>query len=158
MPLIDLDQANAFETAALPGSGDVDAGAGGLTTSSMANETALEAYGLDTMTQSMRGGYGDGTTLSGSYDPPAQARHLMPTMGAQLAGSPVDHPFWTIALIVAGLFVYKASTKNEASENVRVSIPSFFAVGLMATAFILGEKWLFGIWQLPSITPTMDYL
>lgn len=157
MPLIDLDQANAFETAALPGSGDVDAGAGGLTTSSMANETALEAFGLDTMTQSRRGA-GDGSTISGSYDPPDRARHLMPNMGAQLAGSPVDHPFWTMALIVAGLFVYKASTKNEASDNVKVSVPSFFAVGLMATAFILGEKWLFGIWQLPSVTPTMDFL
>lgn len=153
MPLIDLDQANAFETAALPGSGDVDAGAGGITTSSMTNETALEAYGLDTYSQSQRG-----AGISGDYAPPDGARHLTPNVAAQLQGTAVDHPFWTIALIVGGLFVYKAVTKNEASENVKVSIPSFFAVGLMATAFILGEKWVFGIWQLPSITPTMDYL
>jgi hypothetical protein len=154
MPLIDLDQANAFETAALPGSGDTDAGAGGLTTSTMASETNLEAYGLDTYSQSGRGGGGIGH----GYDPPSGARHLMPGMAADLHGSPADHPFWTIALIGAGLFVYKAVTRNEASENVKVSIPSFIAVGLMATGFILGEKWLFGIWQLPSITPTMDYL
>jgi hypothetical protein len=152
MPLIDLDQANAFETAALPGSGDSDAGAGGLTTSTMASETNLEAYGLDTYTQSGQGGIGH------EYDPPDKARHLMPNQAAALHGTAVDHPFWTIALIGAGLFVYKAVTKNEASENVKVSVPSFVAVGLMATAFILGEKWLFGIWQLPSVTPTMDYL
>jgi hypothetical protein len=153
MPLIDLDQANAFETAALPGSGDTDAGAGGLTTSTMASETNLEAYGLDTYTQSQRGGIGHG------FDPPSKARHLLPGMAQQLHGSPADHPFWTIVLIGAGLFVYKAVTKNEASENVKVSIPSFIAVGLMATGFILAEKWLFGIWQLPSVTPTIsDYL
>jgi hypothetical protein len=153
MPLIDLDQANAFETAALPGSGDSDAGAGGLTTSTMASETNLEAYGLDTYSQSQNGGgLGDG------YDPPSKARHLAPGMAAQLHGTPVDHPFWTIVLIGAGLFVYKAVTKNEASENVKVSIPSFVAVTLMATGGILLEKWIFGIWQLPSITPTMDYL
>lgn len=152
MPLIDLDQANAFETAALPGQGDVDAGAGGLTTSSMANETALEAFGLDTLSQS------SGGAISGDYNPPDGARHLMPSNAQALHGTPVDHPFWTIALIGAGLFTYKAVTKNEASENVKVSIPSFVAVGLMATGFILLEKWVFGIWQLPSVTPTMDYL
>jgi hypothetical protein len=153
MPLIDLDQANAFETAALPGSGDTDAGAGGLTTSSMASETNLEAYGLDTYSQSQRGGH-----ISGSYDPPSGARHLMPGMAQQLHGTAVDHPFWTIALVGLGLLTYKAVTKNESSENVKVSIPSFVAVGLMSTAFILGEKWLFGIWQVPSVTPTMDFL
>lgn len=153
MPLIDLDQANAFETAALPGSGDVDAGAGGITTSSMTNETALEAYGLDTYSQSQRG-----NGISGDYPPADGARHLAPNMAAQLQGTAVDHPFWTIGLIIAGLFVYKAVTKNESSENVKVSFPSFWAVGLMSTAFILGEKWVFGLWQLPSITPTMDYL
>jgi hypothetical protein len=153
MPLIDLDQANAFETAALPGSGDSDAGAGGLTTSTMASETNLEAYGLDTYSQS-----GGGGGIGHEFAPPSQARHLMPGMAAQLHGTAVDHPFWTIVAIGAGLLVYKAVTKNEASENVKVSIPSFVAVGLMATGFILGEKWLFGIWQLPSITPTMDYL
>lgn len=153
MPLIDLDQANAFETAALPGQGDVDAGAGGLTTSSMTNEPSLEAYGLDTYTQSQRDG-----GVSGDYEPPDQARHLMPNMAQQLAGSPVDHPFWTIVAIGAGLFLYKAVVKNESTENVKVSIPNFFAIGLTATAFILVEKWVFGIWQLPSITPTMDYV
>lgn len=155
MPLIDLDQANAFETAALPGSGDVNAGAGGLTTSSMANESALEAYGLDTYSQSQRGG-GDG--ISSQYDPPDRARHMMPSMAAQLHGTPVDHPFWTIAAIGAGLFIYKAVTKNESSENVKVSIPSLVAVTGMATIGILIEKWVFGLWQLPSISPTMDFL
>jgi hypothetical protein len=153
MPLIDLDQANAFETAALPGSGDTDAGAGGLTTSSMTNETDLEAYGLDTYSQSQRGGH-----ISGSYDPPSGARHLMPGMAQQLHGTAVDHPFWTIALGGAILLTYKAVTKNESTENVKVSIPTFVAVGTMATIWILAEKWLFGIWQLPSITPTMDFL
>ena len=77
---------------------------------------------------------------------------------SKLHGTAVDHPFWTIALVGLGLLTYKAVTKNESSENVKVSIPSFVAVGLMATAFILGEKWLFGIWQVPSVTPTMDFL
>lgn len=147
MPLIDLDQANAFETAALPGSGDVDAGAGGLTTSSMTNEPSLEAFGLDTYTQSDGG-------VSGSFSPPDGAVHLAPA----LAGGPAEHPFWTFVLIGAGLFVYKAVVRNESSENVKVSIPSFVAVGLMATAWILAEKMVFGLWQLPSITPTMDFL
>lgn len=153
MALIDLDQANAFETAALPGSGDTDAGAGGLTTSSMTNETDLEAYGLDTYSQSSMGG-----GVSGMHPPPPGSRHVAPGMAQQLHGGPVDHPFWTIALIGGGLFLYKAVTKNESSENVKVSIPSFVAVGLMATAFILGEKWFFGLVQFPSITPTMDFL
>lgn len=153
MPLIDLDQANAFETAALPGEGDTSAGAGGLTTSSMTNESDLEAYGLDTYTQSLGGRH-----ISGSYDPPDGARHLMPGMAQQVHGTAVDHPFWTIALIGAVLLTYKAVTKNESTENVKVSIPTFVAVGSMATAFILFEKWLFGIWQVPSITPTMDFL
>jgi hypothetical protein len=153
MPLIDLDQTNAFETAALPGSGDTDAGAGGLTTSSMTNETDLEAYGLDTYSQSAGGSH-----ISGNYDPPNGARHLMPGMAQQLHGTAVDHPFWTIALGGAILLAYKGMTKNESTENVKVSIPSFVAVGVMATLFILGEKWLFGIIQVPSITPTMDFL
>lgn len=148
MALIDLDQANAFETAALPGQGDVNAGAGGLTTSSMANETALEAYGLDTYTQSQGG------AISGDYNPPDKARHLAPS----LVGTPADHPFWTIALLIAAGFTYKAVVKNESSENVKMSIPNFFGIGIIATAFILTEKWVFGLWQLPSITPTMDYL
>jgi hypothetical protein len=152
MPLIDLDQTNAFETAALPGSGDSDAGAGGLTTSTMASETNLEAYGLDTYSQSGRHG------ISHGYAPPDGARHVMPSQAAALHGTAVDHPFWTIVLIGAGLFVYKAVTRNEASENVKVSIPSFVAVGLMATGFILIEKWIFSMHQVPSITPTMDYL
>ena len=159
MPLIDLDQANAFETAALPGIGDSNAGAGGLTTSTMTNETDLEAYGLDTYSRSDRGGAaGDGSGVSADYAPPDRARHVMPHMASQLHGTAVDHPFWTIALIGAGLFVYKAVTKNESSENVKVSIPSFVAVTLMATAGILVEKWVFGIAQLPSVTPTMDFL
>lgn len=142
MALIDLDQANAFETAALPGSGDVDAGAGGLTTSSMTNESALESYGLDTYSQSRAG------------DPPDNAISVAP----HLAGTAVDHPFVTLAVLVAGAFVYKAVVKNESSENVKMSIPNFFGIGLVATAFILVEKWVFGVWQLPSITPTLDYL
>lgn len=148
MALIDLDQANAFETAALPGQGDTNAGAGGLTTSSMSNETALEAYGLDTYSQSGSDG------ISGDYAPPDGARHLAP----QLAGTAADHPFWTIALLVAFLFIYKATVKNESTENVKVSIPSAFASGTMAAIVILAYKWVFGLWQLPSVTPTMDYL
>lgn len=142
MPLIDLDQANAFETAALPGQGDVDAGAGGLTTSSMTNENALEAFGLDTYTQSRAG------------DPPDGAVMLAPN----LAGTAADHPFWTLAALGAGALVYKAVVKNESDQNIKMSIPNFFGVLILATGAILVEKWVFGIWQLPSITPTLDYL
>jgi hypothetical protein len=151
MPLIDLDQANAFETAALPGEGDVSAGAGGLTTSSMTNETDLEAYGLDTYSQS--GGH-----ISGSYDPPSGARHIAPGMAQQVHGTAVDHPFWTVALLAAILLTYKGVTKNESTENVKASIPSFVAIGSMSMLWFLGAKWLFGIIQVPSITPTMDFL
>lgn len=160
MPLIDLDQANAFETAALPGTGDSDAGAGGLTTSSMTNETDLESYGLDAYgAASRRGGAaGDGSGVSSDYAPPDGARHAIPHMASDLAGSPVDHPFWTIALIGAGLLAYKAIVKNESTENIKISIPTAIAVTGMATIGILVEKWVFGLWQLPSITPTMDFL
>lgn len=158
MPLIDLDQANAFETAALPGSGDTDAGAGGLTTSSMTNETDLEAYGLDTYSQSQGGGRGgdsgDGGGVSADYNPPDGSMHVAP----HLAGTAVDHPFWTFAILLVGLGIYKAVTKNESSENIKVSLPTAFAVTAMATAGILAEKWVFAMWQVPSITPTMDYL
>ena len=148
MPLINLDQADAFETAALPGSGDVDAGAGGLTTSSMANETSLEAFGLDTYTQSHSG------TVSGDYSPQDSAVHVAPN----LAGGPAEHPFWTFALLFAGMFLYKATVRSESGENVRVSVPSWFGVGLMATSFLLAEKIFFGLVQFPSVTPTMDFL
>jgi hypothetical protein len=190
MALIDLDQANAFETAALPGQGDVDAGGGGLTTSSMTNEAALEAYGLDTYTQSERRGavrrrpshnpgpgnespdaatfadgeasaggfYGDGEGISSTFDPANGAMHLAPQLAGHPMTTPIEHPFWTIGLLIGGAFMYKAIVKNEDSENVKMSLPNFFGIGIIATLFILSEKILFGVWQLPSITPTMDFL
>src|SRR5215471_15006560 len=111
MPLIDLSQSNAYETSTLPGEGDVNAGGGGLTTSSLTNEADLASAGLDTYTQSMGGGGGGGgrqkhTDSSGNVYDSYTGTKVGKALGGNLHGNPqAEHPFWTVVviLIILGL-------------------------------------------------------
>jgi len=178
MPFIDVDIADAFETAALPGQGDVNAGGGGLDTSSMTNESALAAYGLDVQGQRLRagasrggGGHIPGYTRGGGqarvvdsknnvYDAATGAKTgkvITPT----LSGNPMaDHPLWTILLIVVILFLWKflAKEDHEEGKTLKVSLSNTIRITLMAAVGILILKWFFSVYTIASISPTIEFL
>ncbi len=171
MPFIDVDIADAYETAGLPGQGDVNAGGGGLTTSSMANEADLRAYGLDVQSKAARGGNG----LSGNggghrgkvadaqgniYDAQTGAKHGR-AVTPNLSQNPnANHPLWTILLIVGALFLWKfmAKGEHESDKLVKFSILNTLRVTLMAAIGILILKWIFSVYSIASISPTIEFL
>lgn len=67
------------------------------------------------------------------------------------AGNPVSFLLILLGLIVALFFVHKASP-ILARETFGVNWLSFFQVGVMATAFILLEKAIFGRFPVPGVT------
>lgn len=164
MPLINLDQANAFETSALPGIGDVNAGGGGIDTSSLTNEAALASYGLDTQSQSARGSGGTGGLIadnSGNLYSQQTGAKVGRAITPGLSGNPqAEHPLWTILLLVVLLFGWKfiSKEKNEEGGMVKVSISNFARITLMAAVGILLLKWFFGVYAIASISPTIEFL
>lgn len=170
MPLIDLDtleagpidavQGNAYETSALPGAGDTNAGGGGLTASSMTNEADLAAYGLDTYSQSNMGK--KYVSSGGNLHDARTGQHVGKTFTPTLTGTAADHPYVTIGLVIAILllmkFVPKGGAESEDSKNVKISITNGIRIGLISSLFILTVKLLFGVWNIASVSPTVEFL
>lgn len=176
MPLIDLDVANAFETAALPGQGDVNAGAGGIDTSSMTNENVLDAYRLNPQSRSARGGGGNSGYIPGYTQNGGHARvvdskgnHYDAATGQKtgkvvtpgLSQNPAaNHPLWTILLIIVILFLWKflAKEDHEEGKTLKVSLSNTVRITLMAAVGILILKWFFSVYSIASISPTIEFL
>lgn len=164
MPLIDLSQSNAYETSALPGEGDANAGGGGLTTSSLTNEADLASYGLDTYTQAMTGGSGGGsrqkvTDSSGNvYDAYTGAK-VGKALGGNLHGNPqAEHPFWTIVLliIILGLMKFIPKEEHEESKPIKISFQNGLRITIMGILGFLFAKMFFGVILIPSVSPTIE--
>jgi hypothetical protein len=175
MPFIDLDQADGYETSALPGQGDVNAGGGGITTSSLVNENDLEAYGLDTQSKAARASRGNGHiqgyTQGGGYGKVADGKGNIydATTGEktgkavtpQLSQNPqANHPLWTVGIIIAILFLWKFSARpdHEGDKLVKFSLLNTARITLMAGLGILILKWVFGVYSIASISPTIEFL
>lgn len=164
MPFIDVDVANAFETAALPGQGDVNAGGGGLDTSSMTNEAVLNSYGLDVQSRAaMRNGGGSGVVADnqGNLYNANSGRKVGRAVTPTLTGNPIfDHPIITIILIVVVLFIWKFAAKEDHEEErtIKVSLSNMVRITLMAAVGILILKWFFGVYAIASISPTIEFL
>ncbi len=168
MPFIDVDIADAYETSALPGQGDVNAGGGGLTTSSMANESDLRAYGLDVQSKAARGGNGNSaghrskvSDSSGNIYDAGTGQHIGRAITPALSqNDQANHPLWTIVLIVGALFLWKFMAKedHESEKLVKFSIMNTLRITLMAAIGILILKWIFSVYSIASISPTIEFL
>ncbi len=66
-------------------------------------------------------------------------------------GNPLLFVFILLGLIVGMFFLHKSSSVLK-QETFGVNWFTFFEVGIMATAFILLEKAIFGRWHVPGIT------
>lgn len=153
-PLFDvLDEADAFETADLPGAGDTTPGSGQPTTSSLTNENVLEAYGLDESGRPSRAG---GPRDQNSGQP--IGKHMAPGMaGNQKA----EHPGWTVLLAIIILAFVKFGLRKGESEdtkNVKISVGNVALISLMAFLGFLGAKLFFQIYNVPSVSPTVEYV
>lgn len=69
-------------------------------------------------------------------------------------GNPVTFLFILIGLIIAMFFVQRASSVLK-QETFGINWFSFFQTGVMATAFILLLKTVFGRWHVAGITPAV---
>lgn len=164
MPLIDLSQTNAYESAALPGEGDVSAGGGGLTTSSLTNEADLASYGLDTYTQSVTGGSGGGSRQkvvdsSGNVYDAYTGSKVGKAIGGNLHGNPqAEHPFWTILLllIVLGLMKFIPKEEHEESKPIKIGFNNGIRITIMGMLGFLFAKFFFGVILIPSVSPTIE--
>lgn len=67
------------------------------------------------------------------------------------AGNPLTFLFILIGLIVAMFFLHKSSGVLQ-RDTFGINWFTFFEVGILATAFILLEKAVFGRWHVPGIT------
>jgi hypothetical protein len=174
MPFIDLDAADGYETSALPGQGDVNAGGGGITTSSLVNEADLQAYGLDTQSKAARGGHGGGNNIPGYsnghgkvvdgkgniYNAATGAKHGKAVTPGLSTNPQANHPAWTLLIIVAILFLWKFNAKpdHEGDKLVKFSLMNTVRITLMAALGILILKWVFGVYAIASISPTIEFL
>jgi hypothetical protein len=70
-------------------------------------------------------------------------------------GSAVSFLLILIGLIVAMWFVHKSSSVL-ARDTFGVNWMSFFQVGIMASAFILLSKAVFGRWHVRGVTPAVS--
>lgn len=144
MALIDFPmEALTYSTAALPYSGDADAGAGGLTTSAATNETNLAVYGVSATSQ-----LDDGSDIGTDVFP-------------DTVDNPVaQHPFWTVALFVGLLVLLAIGTPADDQDDrlVRISAGNGARITLMALLGFLFLKWFFGLVRFPSISPTIAYV
>jgi heme A synthase len=178
MPFIDVDIADAYETSALPGQGDVNAGGGGLDTSSMTNENVLDAFRLSPgarMRQHTSPGAGGsyipgytqgsghsvrGDSAGNMYDA-STGRKTGRALTPGLSGNPqADHPIWTIIIIIAILFIWKFAAKDdhEESKTVKVSLSNTVRITLQAALGFLILKWFFGVYSVASISPTVEFM
>src|SRR6266550_468683 len=66
-------------------------------------------------------------------------------------GNPLSFVFILLGLIVAMFFLHKSSSVLQ-RDSFGVNWFTFFEVGIMATAFILLEKAIFGRFHVPGIT------
>lgn len=69
-------------------------------------------------------------------------------------GNPVVFLFILLGLIVAMFFLHRAGGVLQ-KDAFGVNWFTFFEVGIMATAFILLEKAIFGRWHVYGITPAI---
>ena len=69
-------------------------------------------------------------------------------------GNPVTFLFILIGLIIAMFFLHRSSSLLK-SDAFGVNWFTFFEVGIMATAFILLLKAVFGRWHVYGITPAV---
>ena len=69
-------------------------------------------------------------------------------------GNPLTFVFILIGLIIAMFFLHKSSSVIK-GESFGINWFTFFEVGIMATAFILLEKAIFGRWHIYGITPAV---
>lgn len=170
MALIDLNIGDAYETSALPGIGDANALGGGITTSSLTNESDLRAYGLDVQSKAARGGRSGGSGYGGGpvtvdsknnvYDA-ATGQKKGKAVTPQLSQNPMaNHPLWTIGIIVLVLLLWKFIPKEEHEEDKQVKISLFntLRITLMAGVGILILKWFFSVYSIASISPTIEFL
>lgn len=174
MGFLDLDIADAYETSALPGQGDVNAGGGGIDTSSMTNENVLDAYGLNPRSRQAQQGMGNsipGYTQGGGHSKVVDGKgNVYDAATGQKTGraitpglsqNPVaNHPLWTILIIILVLFGWKfiAKEDHEEGRTVKVSLSNTVRITLQAAVGILILKWFFSVYSIASISPTIEFL
>jgi hypothetical protein len=159
-----LDDENAFSTANDPGEGDTNAGAGGITTSAMTNELAL--YSMGGSGNGKGGGGGGGgkgskyVSYEGDntiYDSQGNPRAKMLTPG--LSGNPqADHPYWTVLLFIVVLAILKFTVKGDEGSLVNINARNVVRMTLMTGLGFLALKFLFGVWVVASVSPTVEML
>lgn len=165
MPFIDLDIADAYETSALPGQGDVNAGGGGIDTSSLTNEAVLDAYKLNPQSRAAAGTGGNApgrvADANGNIYDASSGQKTGRAITPGLSTNPqANHPLWTILLIVVVLFLWKFLAKEDHEENktLKVSLSNTVRITLMAAVGILILKWFFSVYAVASISPTIEFL
>lgn len=175
MPFINLDIADAYETSALPGQGDVNAGGGGIDTSSLTNEAVLQAYRLNPQSRAAAGGAGNGfiggytqgggqarvADAQGNIYDASTGQKMGRAVTPALSSNPMaNHPIWTLVLILVILFSWKFIAKEDHEEGkvVRVSVSNTARITLMAAVGILILKWFFSVYAIASISPTIEFL
>lgn len=118
-----------FSTAGLPGTGDTDAGSGGLDTSSRTNETDLEVYNQDSDYPPYEG-YDGGTVVT-----------------PNAVGGPTDQPVaWWIALAVVFILASYWYRKDEEKKHGIITDILIHTVEVIIGLSLF--KMVFGVWKI----------
>jgi hypothetical protein len=117
----------------------------------------LSQYGVDTSSR----GAGNMSALTvphnfaqARFSPGNEVDEANPEEHPATGGNPVTFLFILIGLIIAMFFLQRASSVLQ-RDTFGVNWFSFFQTGVMATAFILLLKAVFGRWHVAGITPAV---
>lgn len=142
-----------FSTAGLPGSGDTNAGSGGLDTSSRTNEVDLEVYGQN---EDYPDGGNYGGTQIGGYDGYGTSSDTGGTiMTPGLEGGPASNPVaWWLAIAV--VFVVTMYFFKRDEEKKTGIISDIFLHTLEVLIGITFLKMFFGTYKISGLSQVIE--
>lgn len=153
-----IGEADAFQTAALPYTGDVNAAGGGVTTSGATNPNVLAAYGLSAENGVEAGdSYVDSNGAIRSVADNSQVGRMVTR---NMAGNDIaEHPFWTLGTAIVALAIIKfwVEKGEDKGDIARITVGNAFRIYLLWLVPDLIVKWFFHYFYFASYSATIQY-